>query len=525
MLKVLLRCAAAAVAAVLCAGAEPARADWLRAESANFIVYSQGDEAALRRYVRNLETFDLTLRLRMGLPLDETAARKLPIYLVHDVRELRQINPRTGESVAGTYFPVGEDIFAASLHDRDMDYLLHEYFHHFSYQMGVTSGYPGWLVEGLAEYYMTAEIGPDAVTFGGYNQGRVIGLLASDWLPLEDLLTKRFSEVERDERASYYPLSWLLTHWFMSDDARRAQLQAYLADLQRGVGSVEAMQRATGLNLAELRLQLRRYRRLPLTTYHAAFPEPAITVTRLPPSADDLLLIGQRLKVGVVESERAATAALVRRLAARHPDDPFALLQLAHGELHFGQADIGEGLLQHLVERDPANVEALQLLAARLIERAADEPEAATDHLGRARSHLARAYESDPGQYYTLHLLARSREGAPDYPTENDLATWERAFLYAPQLSAIRLGLARALMLAGEHREAVVILRPLANGAHGGRGSEIATLLMERAEAGLPPPGAGELEAAGDEDEPETAAPEPIGGGSQPDEPSDEPAA
>ncbi len=491
----LVRISLIALGTMLLAFVAPAHAEWRRAESPNFIVYSQGSEHYLRRYVRNLEIYDFLLRQRMGLP---TAAggRKLPIYLVNGRSGLLQINPRTGQNVAGTYFPVGEDIFAAAFNDREQDYLFHEYFHHFSYQLASTAGYPAWLLEGLAEFFMTAEISETTVKIGGYNEGRVYGLFDATWLPLEDLLTKRVGEVRRTHQGSYYPVAWLMTHWFMSDDTRRAQLAAYILDIQQGGESVAAMEKATGLTMDQLRQQLRRYRRLTIETYAADFPETPITVSRLPRSADDLLLIGQRLKVGVAEDERAETADLVRRLAARHPDDPFAMLQLGHAELHFGDPDTGEVVLTRLLEREPENIEALQLLATRFIRLARDNPDNAVPMMRRARAYLAKAYAVDPAQYYTLQLLAESRQVDDTYPTENDLITWDQAFQLAPQLAAIRLGYSNALMQAEEFDEAVILLRPLANAAHGGRSAELAAGLMERAINRQQPLSAEELEAA-----------------------------
>ena len=159
--------------------AAPAHAEWKKAESPNFVVYSQGSETSLRRYVRNLEIYDFLLRMRMGLPIDRPSPRRLPIYLVNGRSGLMQINPRKGPNVAGTYFPVGEDIFAAAIQDQEQDYLLHEYFHHFSMQIGSTATLPGWLTEGLAEYFMTAEIQPDSVKVGGFNEDRVQTLFNS----------------------------------------------------------------------------------------------------------------------------------------------------------------------------------------------------------------------------------------------------------------------------------------------------------------------------------------------------------
>lgn len=497
MIKSISGFAAALLGVVMMAFAAPAHAEWRRAESPNFVVYSQRGEGELRRYVRNLEIYDYVLRMRMGLPMDRPAARKLPIYLVSGRGGLVQINPRTGEHVAGTYFPAGEDIFAAAIQDSEQDYLLHEYFHHFSFQMGSTSSYPGWLIEGLAEYFMTAEIKPGSVAIGGYNESRVYTLFNSEWLPLEDLLSKKPGDLQRDyQKSSYYSLSWLMTHWFMSDDGRREQLKAYLSDIQAGGDPVEAMQRATGLTLPQLRQQLRGYRRLNIITYTSDFPQPEITVTTLPRSADDLLLIGQRLKVGVEAGERDETAALVRRLAARHPEDPFAMLQLGHAELHFGDPVEGEAVLARLLEREPDNIEALQLMASRYITLASQDDAQAASHLRRARGFLARAYRADEGQFYTLHLLARTRVGQEGYPNENDLLTWDRAYNLAPQMAAIRVGFGSALMEAEEFDEAVTVLTPLANSPHGGASALAATLLVARAKARQAPFSAEAMTAA-----------------------------
>ncbi len=489
-MRVLIKGLTSAAAAGLLMLGTPALAEWKRAESPHFIVYSRGGEGTLRRYVQSLETYDYVLRVRMGLPLDGGPSRKLPIYLVDGRSGLVQINPATGENTAGTYFPTGEDIFAAAIQDREQDFLLHEYFHHFSMALGGASVYPGWLVEGFAEYFMTAEIKSDSVTIGGYNEERVYWLRSATWLPLEELLSKRPGEIRRSaHRDTYYPVAWLLTHWFMGDAERRVQLGAYLADVRQGGDPVEALERATSMNLADIRQEMRRYMqgRIPMTRYEMDLPEAEIAVTSLPRSADDLLLIGQRLKVGGNEDARAETAELVRRLAARHPDDPFAMLQLGHAELHFGDPVAGEAILERVLEREPDNVEALQLMASRYTRLAQDSPDDGLALTRRARTYLARAFRVDPDQFQTLAMLARTRQGMPDYPTPNDLLTWDRAFTLAPQLASIRLGYASALMQAGEFAEAIVLLEPLANAPHGGGASETAQELVQRARANQPP--------------------------------------
>ncbi|KAK0360367.1 hypothetical protein LTR94_027573, partial [Friedmanniomyces endolithicus] len=67
---------------------------WKRAESQSFVVYSQGgSDAALIRYVQQLEKFDYMLRYRNHLPLNVAPHNKLPIYLVADSAGLEAVNP------------------------------------------------------------------------------------------------------------------------------------------------------------------------------------------------------------------------------------------------------------------------------------------------------------------------------------------------------------------------------------------------------------------------------------------------
>ncbi len=134
-----------------------------------FIVYSNGREAALREYVQKLEIYDYIMRVRLGLPIDALPDRKFPIYLVNGRRDLLRVHPASHDNVAGTYFPVEEDIFAVAIRGDGDDTLLHEYAHHFMFQNS-HAVYPGWLTEGFAEYFMTADIRSDQVVIGGFNE-------------------------------------------------------------------------------------------------------------------------------------------------------------------------------------------------------------------------------------------------------------------------------------------------------------------------------------------------------------------
>lgn len=482
------RNAALAAATLGLSLAGPAWADWRRAESQNFIIYSRGSEGELRDYARKLETYDFVLRAREGRTGEESF-RKLPIYLVGGRAQFEQaVGPL---EAAGVYYVTDEDIFAVAIRGDGEETLLHEYFHHFSHQSGRLTAAPGWLIEGLAEYYMTADIRSDRVVIGGISEGRAYALNNLAQLSWTDMLTRRPTEFRREEAvAAFYAQSWLLTHWFLSDPQRRDQLNAYVLDLAGGADPLEAFEARVGLDVDALDQTMRRYRsarRLTGIGYEFQPVPVEVEITRLPASADDLLLLSQRLKVGTPTDQRAALADQVRRIAARHADDPFAQLQLGHAELHFGDADAGEAVLTTLLEREPENVEALQLMATRRMAQARDTDQDPARLLSQARAFLARAYAVDEYDYRTLNMIADTRQGVAGYPNDNDVAVLEQAFALAPQLGGTGVRLAQAYMVRDRFDEAIALLRPIANAPHGGRLGEYAQRLLADAEAGRPP--------------------------------------
>ena len=113
-------------AAVLALSApQAALADWRRAETAHFVVYSNGSERNLRDYAVRLERFDALLRHLTRTPADADGLRKLPVYLVGDGRELRVVQPDLPEGVDGFYRASPSDIRAILVRGRDDDLLLH----------------------------------------------------------------------------------------------------------------------------------------------------------------------------------------------------------------------------------------------------------------------------------------------------------------------------------------------------------------------------------------------------------------
>lgn len=465
--------------------AAPASAEWRRAESQRFIVYSESSEAVLRRYVQDLETFDRLLRSYTGLDMEQAPIRKLPLYVVRNHRQMEVVWPNLPETVSGYYTPGEEDIFAMAMTVGGGHIVMHEYGHHFMMQ-NFAAAYPGWYSEGFAEYFATADIKPGRVDVGKFSQNRAYWLVNGAWMPLSQLLTQRPYEGGRARQETYYPLAWLLTHWFLSDPERRRLLPDYVRAVAAGEDGAEAMWRITGQNEEELTRTLRQYmaRRLTYTTVTYPFPEAEVAVTRLGRSADDLLLLNQRLKRTVDEADAPALLAQIRTAAAKHPDDAFARLVLGHAEIDLGDMAQREAILSALLEAEPTNIEALQLMAASRMKQADNETEdlARSDQLQRqARGFLARAYRLDDANYRTFLMIAESRRNAEDYPNDNDLETLRLAMTAAPQLPGARMNLAAALIYSGRPEEGVALLEPVANNPHDVGIAEAAQRLIEQA--------------------------------------------
>lgn len=471
--------------------ATPARADWLRAESEHFIVYSDTREGELRSYVRKLERFDALLRLHFPVA-DQRVPTPLTLYVVNGASELRRARPGIGSSVAGFYLPSDQGVFA--IFDRRRNEsdttLFHEYAHHFMLA-NFPAAYPGWFVEGFAEYFMTADVTPGRIQVGGHSPGRVSSLAQSNaWAPMEAVLA---SDPAPSQVHAFYAQSWLLTHYYFGSDERRPQLSAYLAGVAQGADPVAWAAETLGYEAADLTRVLRGYMAgaIPYRTLLVELPEADVEIARMPDSAEDMLLMDLRLRRAVEEEDRPALMEEVRRLAARHPDDRLAALTLAYAETRFGDTGEARRLLAPYVGEGQEDPLALLRLAQAALAEAEGPDDAPLDEdqrttlMNEARGYLARAYQADPADFRIYLAIADTRNGQPGYPNDNDIQTMRMAAMLAPQVMSVRYRTAQILMTRGHHAEAMMQLGPVANSPHGGDMRDAARTMLEEARAAL----------------------------------------
>lgn len=479
-----------ALAALWLLGASPARAEWRRAESPNFIVYGAVSEAALQEKILQLEDFDQLLRSVTSVDA-EPAPSKLQVYLVSGKRELRTVRPGIGDDVAGFYMATPEGI-AAFVNSRTPlarnEVLYHEYVHHFmlQYAPGV---YPRWYSEGFAEYFMTAKFQPQKIEFGNYSPARVQSLFSGRWLSMEKVLFGDGQDLKRDDLARFYSQSWLTVHYFLSDSERKQALRRYLGAIARGEDRRTAFESQTGLDAERLEARLKAYVNGRISylrvTRSSVGSRPPISVTTLPRSANDLMLYQAALRVGLEDDYRDSHVAAIREATARHGEDPFARRVLAHAEARYGDPAAADQILDVLLAADPDDVELLYLKGLRHFTAAENGPD--WDAQTRAaRPWFARAHRVDPNHFQSLYRYARSFVRDESYTSENNANVLLLAHQLAPQVARLRAAAGWVLVKRGEYERAEAVLMPLAVDSHDPAMAEWATRYIEQARAQAP---------------------------------------
>ena len=461
------------VAAIAAAVLWPATAsaEWLRAETDRFIVYSRGREAPLRDYAIKLSTFDAVLRALSPVP-KRPVQRKLEVYLLDNGSELRRVRPGLPSSTRGFYTAGTGGTFAVAQRSGDGldtdDVLFHEYGHHFMLE-NFPAGYPGWFIEGWAEYFMTTEIVGRTVKVGGYNVNRAYWLFNAPWLPMEDVLSKSPWQIERERRHLFYSQAWLLMHYMRSDPTRAKQLNEAISAIANGAPPMDALLRATGMSVAQLTKALRGYQSLPGFKFtDVLLTPPPVVVTRLPPSADDLLLDKLRLDAQPDFKVDPSFLADVRRRAARWPDDRFAELVWGAAEFAHGDVAVGEAIVLRRLDAESNDVEALLLAGAGQLAAGARDPSSRVARAKAARPYLIKAHKRDDDDYRVLIAYVASRTVEPGFPNENDLNALLTARDLAPTVDSITVMSGEALLRHGEPERAAGLLSIVANNPHGG---------------------------------------------------------
>lgn len=471
---------------LLLAAAAPAAAEWRRAESPNFIAFSQEDEARLRARVTMLEDYAALLRLLSGAPAESAPAPKLRVYFVRRPDDLARVPPLS-IFVPGFYTSSSSGIaaFVNAAAPASNEILFHEYAHHFMMQYHA-GAYPPWYVEGFAEY-----LGPTRFTERHIELGRMNGVRSSwlfdrsEWLPTDRVFFDRDRLKDIENLSRFYAQSWLITHYLFGDETRRAQLVRYLQALARGQEPPAAFQASFGMTPAQLHHRLVRYSREGIVfrrLERASVGRPVeIAVTTLPASADQLLVVEAAMMVGRIPAKEEVDR--IRRDAARL-DDPYSRRVLARTEALHGDGAAAERLLTALLETDPGDADLLYLRGMRHIVAARTlEGDARRAQYRQARPWFTRAHRADPAHMPSLYRYVQTFSADTGFTTDNNTEAMLLAVQLAPQVADTRMNAAKMLLIRREFELAERMLQPLASTAHSGDQADAARTLLEQVRA------------------------------------------
>lgn len=490
-------------AAVLLAASPAFAADWNRAQSDHFIVYSTGDAKGLEKYTRDLERFHRLVWNLVSRNERREQWRRLTIYILPNIDSVQRLVGPKRSGTAGFYraskygsFAVAnrENSDATELDGRSV--LFHEYAHHLMFSL-TSFAFPTWSIEGFAEYHSTVEFDSKGLwTLGKPPRFRANGLLLTEGVPIEHLLFEGLNKLDLEERDRFYGLSWALVHMMNHDPTRAGQMSSYLAALASGKPEREAAQQSFG-DLAKLETDLNRYIKRGIAYAKGHNPieyTGPIELTKLDPVESRLT----DLRLGLIsggDPERVRKE--LQAFTSSNPGSPDGWTLLARADWQaFMRTIIGrerpdqvrleaavaasEASLDRALALDPAHGGANLLKGELLTEKLSLRNETAPEAWRGVRRYLRAANAADPTDPAALHAWYQSfvRQGLT--PPQNAIDGLTLAFSLAPEAADIRIALAFELARQKRFEEAISLIELLVRDPHDtGNGSA----LLERLKA------------------------------------------
>ncbi len=464
----------------------PAQAEWRKATSPHFVIYSEGSEKSLRDYIEKVERFDAVLRMVLKTKKSGNAP-PLTIYLLPHQAAVEKL---VGPNIAGFYHGDVRGSFAVSNRDavefggqiQSQVTLFHEYSHHFMYS-GLTGTFPVWYSEGFAEFFSTVKFDKNSrATLGAPAYFRGYDLLITRPVPIEQLLGGTLSEIKGDARGSFYGRAWALAHYLQLSGQRKGQLVEYLTQFQNGKPSLDAARAVFG-DLKALDKELTAYisRRMSALTFGqpTLLPE-GIRIEALSAEAGSFIMPSL---IGSTEPEKESFkshSANLRQLLAKYPNQTTGWRLLAEAEYaneNFAEADKAADAALKLSPGDCRSLLIKGRTQFRILTR---KDMVRPEEWKAARSWLIKANRADPEDPFPLYEYYRSFGQQGMTPPEIAFDGLSKAFNLAPEDDGVRTALAEAYADRKEYDIAIMLWGPIAYSPHGGGGASYALAEIER---------------------------------------------
>lgn len=473
------------VAALLALIPAAAHAEWRRAESKNFIVYSEQSEPELRDAITRMEKFAFIVSqpALTGRQITPTPV-KMKVYIVRSLTDLQETLPFGGFGVAGYYNPsirgsfivtprqAGRGQFMSTrrtIREEQRDFseiaFYHELTHHFMFQYQ-NAAYPTWYSEGFADFFGTFQIDDDnKLLLGAPQTNRLRAIEVLGWLPVEKLLTARSYADLGDQIGSLYAQGWLLVHYGFTNPERGRQTTRYLTLIQQGKSYADAAREAYG-DLDALNRELQAYSRRPRMDQIGMTLRPIdvgnIEIRTLSAAESDLWRYDLSLSGGVARSEADSFVNRVRAIVARHPNDAYALRILTEAEEFTGNTAQAQAALDRWMALEPQSPLALMYKGKLAVERLVASRSTDDAAWDAARQPLIEANRLAPNEPRVLQAYYESFSKRGELPPAGAQAGLFRALQLVPSEGDLRYQVAADFEKRGMIREALAVIRPLA---------------------------------------------------------------
>lgn len=479
-------------AALLFAAPATAEARWLRAETESFVIYSESNEKALREFAENLQRFDTTLRVVFGISAQGEESR-LPIYILPSASDVAGLAVGSREApIVGYYRQDSDGSFAMSYRETGrsgsigtsgaQQTLFHEYGHHFM-KRHVRAAFPGWFVEGFAEYYSTVDFDKQGRGLVGQPvYRRAYGLTVMPKMPVERVLFEPPSAMRGTGQTDvYYGRAWALTHMLFHHPARANQLGGYIRAINAGTDPKQAATDAFG-DLALLDKDLNRYVDGKLAYRATREPVPVATDIRIAPVAADedaiIMLRLERLNASGNSAREVKARDALRAFVARQPDNAEGQFELAAAEWSIDRdtRDLAaiRAALDKALAAKPDHVRANVLLGRLSLYQLREKDEENPDAWREARKPIQHANRLDPDDAVPLYAYFESFRYEGKRPSDMALKALERAFALTPENIEMRVAYAFSLANQGQFEPAMQLVKTVAFDPHdNGRGESL----------------------------------------------------
>ncbi len=229
-------------------------------QSANFEMYSSAGEKSTRETLAYFEQ----VRGIFAQAMVKAVEKPLPVRIVAFGSRKEYERYRFNDFAAAYYQGTAErDYIVLSETGPEMfPTAVHEYFHLFARHAELNL--PPWLNEGMADLYSTLKPVGDKILVGALIPGRLRALRQEPWVPLAAILSAGRDSpyyTDKEKAGSLYNEGWALTHMLSLSPEYLPKFSEFLAAIQGGTPSEQALMKVYGKPLPKIEQDLQIYLR------------------------------------------------------------------------------------------------------------------------------------------------------------------------------------------------------------------------------------------------------------------------